>query len=103
PFQIDPDDLARYVEGYGIDPAGIDLEQPNRIIMSELEERGMDVIDLLPAFRRAHGEGVRLYGAVDQHFTPEGNLLFADLVTPELVTLLAGEDDDVSAGQSSSR
>jgi hypothetical protein len=97
PFQIDPVDLARYVEGYGIDPDDIDLDQPNRIMREELDARGLEVIDLLPVFRQAHQEGTRLYGAVDQHFTPAGNRLFADEVTPELVALLKGNHEPDSS------
>jgi hypothetical protein len=92
PFQIDPDDLTRYVEGYGIDPRSIDLEQPNRILAREFQARHLDFVDLLPAFRQAHENGTQLYGSVDQHFTPEGNLLFADVVTPHLLRVLMAED-----------
>jgi hypothetical protein len=89
PFQIDPDDLARYVQGYGIDPAGVDLEQPNRHLLEAMRTQGLNVMDLLPAFRDAHEGGTRLYGSVDQHFTIEGNRLFADLVGPRVLELLA--------------
>ena len=103
PFQIDRDDLMRYVQGYGIDPGGIDLEQPNRMLMNELEQRGLDAIDLLPSLRRAHEEGTRLYGSVDPHFTPEGNRLFAVRVMPEVLALLADAADTTEPGVSRSR
>ncbi len=93
PFQIDEADLRRYVEGYGLDPEAIDLEQPNRILAAELEGAGIRVVDLLPDFRRAHADGVRLYGVVDQHFTPEGNRLFAERVIPAALDLLAETTD----------
>ena len=81
PFQLDSADLKRYVEGFDIDPSAIDLDQPNRKLGDELAARGLEVRDALPAFRAAYQRGRRLYGAVDQHFTPDGHELFAELVT----------------------
>lgn len=88
PYQVDTDDLMRYVTGFGLDLSDIDLELPNRRLGEALEARGLHVVDLLTAFRAAHESGQRLYGAVDQHFSPEGHQLFVDLVAPVAAEML---------------
>lgn len=91
PFQVNEEAFDRYVEGYDLDPDGIDLEQPNRILGGDLVARGLRVYDALPAFREAHDEGQRLFGAVDPHFSPAGNELLAGLVAPQIAELLGSE------------
>lgn len=93
PFQVDSVDLTRYVRGFDLDPTTIDLDQPNRTLTEELETRGLRVYDALSAFRAAHESGQQLYGAVDQHFSPEGNALFANLVAPLAADLLTEHSD----------
>lgn len=92
-FQIDADALESYVEGYGIDPSTIDLDQPNRRLLEAMTTRGLEVVDLLPHFREAHAEGRRLYGSVDRHFTPDGHRHLVDLVRPSIVDALEASDD----------
>lgn len=87
-FQIDPASFAHYVAGYGIDPDSVDLEQPNRIMRALLEERGLRVLDVLPAFRTAHERGDRLYGTVDPHLSPTGHRVLADAVMPVAAELV---------------
>ncbi len=101
PFQVDSADLQHYVEGFGLDPSTIDLDQPNRKLGDGLAARGLDVIDLLPAFRAEHERGTRLYGSVDPHFSPEGNELFAREVTPvaaRILTKRAASEDGAGGG-----
>jgi lysophospholipase L1-like esterase len=81
-FQVDSTELRQYIRGYGVDPAAIDLDQPNRRLAEELSARGLTVIDPLPDFRAAFAAGVRLYGSVDRHLTPEGHRRLAELALP---------------------
>lgn len=95
-FQVDSADLRRTVEGFDLDVAAIDLDQPNRRLGEELTDRGLRVYDALPAFRAAHDDGTTLYGTVDQHLSPEGNELFAGLVGPLAANLLGNGNEQPS-------
>ena len=81
-IQVAPDELDEYLQGYGIDPATVDLQQPNRLLTAELRERGLTVVDPLPEFIAANERGVHTHGDVDAHFTVEGHRLLTDLVEP---------------------
>lgn len=91
PFQVDSTEFWTFVRGFRIDPATVDLEQPNRLLARELRARGLRVVDVLPAFRDAHGTGGRLYGRVDRHFSPAGHELLAHLLEPILAGYLGKE------------
>jgi hypothetical protein len=78
----------RYLHGFKLDSAAIRLDQPNRLLAEGLAARRLHVLDVLPAFRAAHSSGVRLFGEIDPHLTPEGNQLLARLVTPAAAALL---------------
>lgn len=86
-LQVHDDDFLRYLSGFDIDPADVDLEQPSRVLRERLTAAGLTVVDALGPFRSA-ADSVRLYGTVDQHFTPEGHALLADLVLPAATSLL---------------
>jgi hypothetical protein len=81
-FQVDSADLGSYVEGYSLDPASFDLEQPNRRLLEEMKTRGLSVLDALPHFRRAFNEGAHPFGRIDHHLSPEGHAIVAELITP---------------------
>lgn len=92
-FQVDSTALRRYVEGFDLDRSSIDLEQPNRELRRELVQRGVPFLDVLEDFRVAHKGGERLYGSVDQHFSPDGHRLFATLVAPAAARQLQAAGD----------
>jgi len=92
PFQVDSTNLSQYVRGFGIDPATVDIQQPNELMRAELERRGLRVFDPLPAFQDAHSHGTPLHGVVDPHFSPEGNRLLAELLVPVVVDVLSTGD-----------
>jgi hypothetical protein len=51
-----------------------------------LNELGIDLIDLLPDFRRAtQEEGTELFRQSDKHWNPEGHVLAAERVVSELM------------------
>jgi hypothetical protein len=81
-FQVDSSEFWTYVQGFSIDPATVDLEQPNRLLGRELRARRLEVFDALPAFKEAQRAGVRLYGRVDRHFSPAGHELLERLIEP---------------------
>ncbi len=89
PYQVDSTEFWRSVRGFGIDPATVDLEQPDRLLGGELRARGLRIVDVLPAFREAHRAGAELYGRVDPHFSPEGHQLLDRLLEPVVVGYLA--------------
>lgn len=64
----------------GTVPAG-DREAPQRIVGAFLEARGIEHIDLLPAFR---GHAAETYWAIDSHWNEEGNRLAATLVAERI-------------------
>jgi lysophospholipase L1-like esterase len=86
-YQVDAPLGHAYARGSGLDPAEVDLEQPSRQLGRELSARGVAWTDLLPALRRAHAEGVALYGRVDRHLSPAGH----DRVARELAPLVAAD------------
>ena len=72
-YQVDPELLRSHARALGLDPSTLDPEQPNRILGGALLDRGLAVVDLLPAFRSAHQAGDVLYGRIDPHFAPDGH------------------------------
>ena len=84
PFQVDSAVFAQYVAGFAIDPEQVDLEQPTRLLAAAMRERGLEVVDALPAFREAHAGGVNLYGRVDRHLSPEGHELLWEVAAPAI-------------------
>ncbi len=87
-IQVDPDAFAQQVLGFGVDSTTVDLDQPNRRLTEELTERGLRVVDALPAFRAAHAAGRRLYGTVDPHLSPDGHEVLAEVVAAAAGELL---------------
>lgn len=94
-IQVAPERLDAYVQGYGIDPASIDIDQPQRRMTAELEGRGIDVVDPLSVFRDAHSRGIQTHGSVDAHFSPEGHRLLAELVERSVIDALRADTSRV--------
>lgn len=89
PFQVDTAAFYRALQGFKIDQAAVDLDQPERLMTVAMRTYGLDVVDVLPEFRRAERSGSRLYGTVDPHLSPDGHELLEHLVEPALVAHLA--------------
>lgn len=89
PYQVDTAAFYRALKGFRIDQAAVDLEQPNRLLSSAMAAYKLDVVDVLPDFRRAERSGSRLYGTVDPHLSPEGHELLERLVEPVVEAGLA--------------
>ena len=88
PFQVDTSAFYRALKGFKIDPATVDLDQPERLLIDAMRAYHLDVVDVLPEFRRATRNDSRLYGTVDPHLTPEGHELLERLVEPAVTARL---------------
>jgi hypothetical protein len=88
-YQVDRAEFDDYLRGFGIDENLLDVDQPNRLMLEKLSERGLEVLDATGALRAAHADGVRTHGRVDPHFNAAGHRIVADLVEPLLFDRLA--------------
>jgi len=89
-YEVEPDVFRKYLKGFDIDSASVDLEQPNRLLASRLAPLSLRTIDLLQPLREQAAKGKRLYGRVDVHFSPEGNDAVTRTIEPTVVSLLQG-------------
>jgi hypothetical protein len=89
-FQVDRADFDRYMQGFDVNVAEVDLEQPNQLLAEVLGARGLAVVDLLPTLRKAHRDGTPLYGSVDRHFSPAGHAVAAAVLAPVIAHFLSG-------------
>ncbi len=87
-YQVDREAFDHYVRGFDIDPAAVDIAQPNRIVSELLAARNLEVIDVSPAMERANAKGVKLYGDVDPHLSPEGHVVVQQTVEPHILRAL---------------
>jgi hypothetical protein len=70
------------------DGASMDWELPQKKVSGLCASLGIPVLDLLPAFRRADAQGVRVYLPRDTHWTPEAQELAGRLVAAKIRQLL---------------
>jgi lysophospholipase L1-like esterase len=89
PFQVDTAAFYQALRGHKLDPEAVDLEQPERLLTDAMRAYRLDVLDVVPEFRRAQRDGSRLYGTVDRHLSPEGHDTLARLVEPAVAARLA--------------
>jgi len=93
-YQVDKSAFRRYVAMFNIDPAQVDLYQPQRILGEKLISRGITVFDTTAALGQAHADGVKdLYGQVDTHLGPNGHKVVAAYLAPKLLRLLKDKGD----------
>lgn len=87
-FQVYEDEFARYITGFSVDPATLDLDQPSRLLAESLRAEGLLVVDALEEFRAVRGDGPRLFGTVDQHLSPRGHEVLAHIIDRAVATLV---------------
>jgi lysophospholipase L1-like esterase len=87
-YQVDGVEFHRALKGFRIDPAAVDLTQPNRLLTAAMNAHHLDVCDVLSDFRRAVRGGARLYGKVDTHLNPAGHELLERWLEPLVVAHL---------------
>jgi len=63
---------------------------------AELARRRLAVLSVLKTFRDAQGRGVRLYGQVDTHLSPEGHRVLWNALAPALASRLGLRDSSSS-------
>ena len=99
-IQVTDDRLADFLEGAGLAPSELDLERPQRLMRAWGERAGVEVIDLLPAFRDWTREtGRDPYLLVDGHWDERGHTLGARIVASELESRsLLGDNQRSVAG-----
>jgi hypothetical protein len=88
-FQVETRSFDAYVRGFGLDPASVDLDQPNRLLGERLRERGYEVVDATPALRAADAAGTRCFGVVDKHLSAAGHRVVWDTIAPYVTTLFS--------------
>ncbi len=78
-FQVEAELKSQLLSRYGLDPARYDFDQPQRILVESFNARGVEVLDLLPAFRRQDA-GVPLYLPRNTHWNARGNQVAAERI-----------------------
>lgn len=87
-LQVEEDILQHALEAARLDISDLDLGQPNRILLEFGTAHNVPVIDLLPVFRAATMEGIRLSGGPateDGHWNKAGHALAAEIICQQLV------------------
>ena len=87
-YQVDTAAFYQALRGFRIDPAAVDLEQPERLLGSAMHGYGLDVVDVLANFRQTMRGGTRLYGEVDSHLSPDGHDLLEHVIEPMVTARL---------------
>jgi hypothetical protein len=95
-YQIEPRTLNKYLKGFRIDPEDVDINQPNRLMAAALSGEKLSFVDLRPAFARAHGQGLRSYGDIDPHLSPEGHEIAAGVIEPIVLQRLRKRESRIS-------
>src|SRR5688500_13563843 len=102
-YQVDSLEFADYVRGFELEDGTLDIDQPNRLLLREMTQRGLEVIDPTSALRKAHTAGVRMHGRVDPHFSAEGHRLVAELLEPVVLERLQGSNQRAGIARSARR
>ena len=77
-FQVDPDLQARFLNKHGERASDYDWNRGQDLLRDTAAAHGLQFIDLLPEFARAHQRGDRLYHPRDTHWNAAGNQLAAE-------------------------
>lgn len=94
-YQVNKKTFDWYLNSFDIDPALVDLDQPSKILTSELTKRNLKVIDTTGALRKAYINGAgELYGKVDPHFAPKGHQVAAETLMPYIRSYYQGTGSD---------
>lgn len=81
-YQIDEERFSQYVSGFNIPRKSVDLMQPNILLKTSFEQRGLALIDVLEFMRQKQKEGFKMYSRIDGHLNKEGHKAVADYLTP---------------------
>lgn len=85
-MQLSDSAFARFAGTFVGAPAGVDSEQPQRLMRGIAERQRLPLIDLLPAFRAwTTGGGESLYLEWDGHWNARGHRLASDVISRALL------------------
>jgi len=87
-FQVDADEREEMRVMLGVEPHGIDIDKPQRLLAEWSSGSGVPLVDLLKEFIERHVDGARLYHSPDAQMTPAGHQAVADIALPELRRLV---------------
>lgn len=76
-FQTSAGEWQATLRRWGLAPSAFDASLPNRRILAGCAERGLDCLDLLPAFRSECGAGPCYLGLGDMHWNARGHAVAA--------------------------
>ncbi len=82
-YQVDAGVRAAAMRLAGTDSSDYDLGRPQRRLVEWLGGRGIETLDLLPAFQKV-GRQRKLYNLRDTHWNRDGNRLAAELLAARL-------------------
>lgn len=86
-LQVNPAGLDEFLEQHQLSRASVELDRPQRLMKAFGEQEKIEVIDLLPAFRRRDSPcGPELVLKRDGHWTTCGHEVAVQSVTEALVT-----------------
>lgn len=85
-IQMSDESIATFLATHSLRPDEIDVDLPQQQMKKWGDGAGVEVIDLLPAFRSgAKAEGEVLYLPADGHWSGRGHRLAAEVVADELI------------------
>jgi hypothetical protein len=94
--QVEPEILQNRARSFHIDPATLDIDQPERLIKAELEKHHLRYFSVREALRAAQQRGVTLYGRADMHPSAEGHRVMWNTLAPHIAQALKTPYSDVS-------
>ena len=83
-LQVDPRRWQAALHRFSLPPQAYDRERPNRLFRAMFARYGIPAVDLTPSFAAAMRRGERIYYSIDQHLTPVGYRLAAEVVAEAL-------------------
>jgi hypothetical protein len=81
-YQVHENLFKEYIWAFGIDPATVNINQPNRLIEGEFEARGLHLVDPLEYMRQKAESGLIMFGLVDRHLNQNGHQIVAEYILP---------------------
>lgn len=97
-YQVDTVVFRSFARTFDLDPAHVDLDQPNRLLVREFRSRNLRVVDALEALRIANETGRQLFGSVDEHLSAEGHAVMATLTVPPVLEAMRARDPSTTSG-----
>jgi GDSL-like lipase/acylhydrolase family protein len=91
-IQVDPSRWRAGLERFGLEPARYDRLRPNALFREIFSRHGIPVLDLTAPFAAAIRQGKKIYYPIDQHLTPAGYRLAAEVVAEALANSASAKE-----------